>query len=87
MAVNVAVTVGLGDTPAALNVITQVWLPTVALPAITEALTLPGVDPLLGLRLSQAQSAPREVLKFNPLAGLVLLTEMLCADGTVPPIV
>jgi hypothetical protein len=45
------------------------------------------VDPLLGLRLSQAQSAPREVLKFNPLAGLVLFTEMLCADGTVPPIV
>lgn len=78
---------GLGDTPEALKVITQLWLPTVAPPVLTDALRLAVVIPLLGLRLSQAQSAPSDAVKLKPLAGLALVTEMPCAAGTVPPMV
>jgi hypothetical protein len=83
----VAVIVDVADTPVALKVMPQEWLPTVAPPVFTEALRLAGVDPLFGLRPSHAQSGPSDVLKLNPLDGLVLFTEMLCAEGTVPPMV
>lgn len=46
---------------------------------------LTGVVPELGLRLNQAQSEPGEVVKFIPLEGLVLVTEMLCAAGAAEP--
>ena len=54
----VAVTVGLGDTPEALKVMTQEWLPTVAAAAFTEAVTVTGVAPEAGPKFSQAQSEP-----------------------------
>ena len=56
--IRVAVTVGLGDTPAALKVMTQEWLPTVAAAAFTEAVTVTGVAPDAGAKFSQAQSEP-----------------------------
>ena len=87
MTVKVAVTVGLLEDNPETKVMTQVWLPTVALLAITEALRVAGVDPPPGFRFSQPQSAPSEAPKVKPLTGLVLAREMLCAGGTVPPMV
>ena len=85
LALNVAVTVGLGDTPAALKVITQEWLPAVTPVAFTEAVTVAGVEPDAGDKASQAQSEPREEVNAKPLAGLVLLSAIVCAAGAVAP--
>jgi hypothetical protein len=46
-----------------------------------------GVAPDVGAKLSHAQSEPSEEVYVSPLAGFVLLSEMVCAAGTVPPIV
>ena len=83
---SVAVTVGLGETPAALNVITQEWLPVVAVAAVIEALTVCGVEPDVGDKLSHPQSDPSEDVNASPLNGLVLLNDIVCAAGTVPPV-
>ena len=87
LTVKVAVTIGLGTTLEALNVITHEWLPMVALAALTEAVRLAVVALLEGLKPSQSQSGPKDVVNPRPLDGLVLVTEILCADGTVPPTV
>ena len=84
--VRVAVTVGLGDTPEALKVMTQEWVPMVVLAALTEAVMVTGVAPDAGATVSQAQSEPSEDVYARPAAGLVLLSETVFAAGTVPPI-
>src|SRR5580700_11431890 len=76
VALSVAVTIGLGETPAALKVITQVCIAAVVPATLIEALRLAGVAPLAGARFSQAQSEPSEVVKFKPLVGFVLVTAM-----------
>ena len=86
-ALNVAVTVGLGDTPAALKVMTQEWLPAVTPVTFTEAVTVAGVEPDAGDKVSQAQSEPSEEVNAKPLAGFVLASESVLAAGTVPPMV
>ena len=86
-AVKVAVTVGLDETPEALKVMMQERLPATTFAALTEAVTVAGVEPDVGVKVNHAQSEPSEVENANPLAGLVLLTAIVCATGTVPPIV
>src|SRR5215471_3107717 len=86
--VKVAVTVGLGETPAALKVRKQVWVPVAVAPAgFTEATIVTGVEPPPGASVSQAQSEPGAVVKASPLEGLVLVTVIFCPAGTVPPTV
>ena len=64
---------------------TQEWFPTVAFPALIEALTVWGVAPEDGERLSHAQSDPSDDVNPTPLDGLVLLSDIVRAAGTVPP--
>jgi hypothetical protein len=85
-----AVTVGLGETPAAVKVITHECVPErfAAAPVLTETDTVGAgepVVPLVGFKLSQAQSDPREVLNARPVEELVI--ETVCAAGAVEPIV
>lgn len=80
----VALTVELDATLLALNVITQLWLPWIVALVLTDAVTVPGVVPDVGLRFSQAQSEPGEAVKLKPLEGFVLLTVMVCGEGVVP---
>jgi hypothetical protein len=83
----VAVTVGLGEIPLALNVMTQEWLPGVAPEDLIDAVTVAGVDPAAGDNVSHPQSAPSEAVNIRPEFGLVLLMEMFCAAGNGPPMV
>lgn len=49
------------------------------------ALTLSGVEPPIGVRLSQLQVPIVDKVTASPVAGLVLLTETSCVGGWGPP--
>ncbi len=85
--VSVAVAVGLGETPAALKVMVQEWLPDVALAVTTEALRVVVVLPPVGASFNHAQSLPREVVNARPDVGLVLVTASFWAAGAADPLV
>ena len=72
--VTVAVTVGLGETPAALNVRMQVCGPGVEFAVLIDALIFASVDPERVGKDSHAQSLPVEMLNGRPVKGPVLLT-------------
>jgi hypothetical protein len=52
---------------------------------MTEAVAVTGVAPDVGAKLNHAQSEPSEEVNASPLDGFVLLSEIACAAGTVPP--
>ena len=82
-----AVTVGLGETSGAEKVMTQEWLPTLALALLTDAVRDAGVEPAAELRVNQARSGPNDDVKLTAPEGLLLLIEIVWAAGTVPPVV
>ena len=74
--VTVAVTAA-GGMPAALNVMAQEWLPSVALAGFNEAERVAGVEPDVADKVSQEQSEPSAEVKAMPLDGLVLASEIV----------
>jgi hypothetical protein len=61
-----------------------VYDPTANDPGLTETVTVPGVVPLAGL--AESQELPLVTLVVNFMADpVLLLTERLCDEGTVPP--
>jgi hypothetical protein len=86
LTVKVAVTTGLAVTFGALKVMEQLWEPGLVRAAVlTEVVMLAGVT-LGPFSVSQAQSAPSDVVKPTPLAGFALLTAIVCEEGGLPPI-
>ena len=50
------------------------------------AVRLAGVTPLVLLSVSQPQPAPSDAVKFTPLDGFMLPTEIISFGGALPPI-
>ena len=78
--------VGLGETPVALKVTTQMWAPGIGAAVLTNAVRtgagLP-VTPVVGLNVSQAQSEPSVALNGTPVETLE--TVIVCGAGAAAP--
>lgn len=75
----------LGVAPGALKVTVHTCVPTVKPAVLTPAATDSGVGPPGGVSVSQAQGPARELAIVSPVAGFVLLMEMVWIGGGESP--